>query len=209
MKNHLESNGSLGWLAMALVTGIALGAAPVAWADPEGRYQRHDLVSDQAGVADHQDPHLVNAWGIAFNPFGFVWVSDAETGVSTLYDGAGNPQQLVVTIPPAAGADSGNPTGIVFNASSGFVVNHPPPCTPSATVTCSGAAAFMFATEDGVIAGWNPKVDGTHAILIKDNSSSGASYKGLALSAGGTGSLLYATDFHNGKIDVWDSNLTR
>ncbi len=204
--NRIESNSSLGWLAMALVMAIALSAAPAARADPEGRYHRHDLVSDQPGVADHQDGNLKNAWGVAFNPFGFVWVSDAETGVSTLYDGAGNPQQLVVTIPPAAGAAAGNPTGIVFNASPGFVVNHPAPCTPSATVTCSGAAAFIFATEDGVIAGWNPRVDGTHAILVKDNSSAGAQYKGLALSAGGNGSLLYATDFHNGKIDVWDAS---
>jgi uncharacterized protein (TIGR03118 family) len=34
----------------------------------------------------------------------------------------------------------------------------------------------------------------------------GAQYKGLALSAGGNGQLLYATDFHNGKIDVWNSS---
>jgi uncharacterized protein (TIGR03118 family) len=49
-------------------------------------------------------------------------------------------------------------------------------------------------------------IDGTHAILVKDNSAAGAQYKGLALSAGGKGSLLYATDFHNGKIDVWDTD---
>ena len=197
--NRIGSNSSLGWPAMALVTAIALSAAPAARADPEGRYQRHDLVSDQAGVADHQDANLKNAWGVAFNPFGFVWVSDAETGVSTLYDGAGVPQSLVVTIPPAAGAAAGNPTGIVFNASSGFLVNPP---------AANSSAKFIFATEDGVIAGWAPPVDGTHAILVKDNSSFGAQYKGLALSAGGSGSLLYATDFHNGKIDVWDANFS-
>jgi hypothetical protein len=49
--NRIESNGSLGWLAMALVMAIALSAAPAARADPEGRYQRQDLVSDQAGAA--------------------------------------------------------------------------------------------------------------------------------------------------------------
>ena len=194
--NRIESSGHFGWPMMALVTAIGLAAAPTVRADPEGHYQRHDLVSDQAGVADHQDAHLMNAWGIAFNPFGFVWVADNATGVSTLYDGAGVPQSLVVTIPPAAGASSGNPTGIVFNASSGFLVAPP---------AASSSAKFIFATEDGVIAGWAPPVDGTHAILVKDNSSSGAQYKGLALSAGGNGSLLYATDFHNGKIDVWDA----
>jgi len=195
--NSDRSTGStrLGWLAMALLWAIALAASPLARADPEGRYAVTKLVSDQAGVAAHQDPNLVNAWGIAFNPFGFVWVSDAETGKSTLYDGAGVPQQLVVTIPPAAGGTTGSPTGIVFNGGNTFLVTAAP----------NSFARFIFATEDGVIAGWAPTVNPTNAILVKDNSASHAQYKGLALSAGGTGQLLYATDFHNGKIDLWDS----
>ena len=195
--NSDRSTGStrLGWLAMALLWAIALAASPLARADPEGRYAVTKLVSDQAGVAAHQDPNLVNAWGIAFNPFGFVWVSDAETGKSTLYDGAGVPQQLVVTIPPATGGTTGSPTGIVFNGGNTFLVTAAP----------NSFARFIFATEDGVIAGWAPTVNPTNAILVKDNSASHAQYKGLALSAGGTGQLLYATDFHNGKIDLWDS----
>jgi uncharacterized protein (TIGR03118 family) len=123
--------------------------------------------------------------------------------VSTLYDGNGvpqplSPQPLVVQIPSPAGSDGpGNPTGIVFNASSGFVVSQG---------GASGASRFIFATEDGVIAGWAPNVDPTHAIRVVDNSAtSGAVYKGLALSAGGKGSLLYAADFHNSRIDVFDS----
>ena len=182
-------------LALAWIAAAALAAPP----GPDGRYQQRNLVSDGFVAAEHTDANLVNAWGIAFNPFGFVWVSDNGTGLSTLYDGAGVPQSLVVTIPPAAGATTGNPTGIVFNGSRSFVV------TKGAA---SGAAAFIFATEDGVIAGWNPTVDPTHAILVKDNSATGALYKGLALSAGGNGLLLYATDFHNGKIDVWDGTFT-
>ena len=184
-----------GWIAVALLTAVALAASPVARADPEGRYTVTKLVSDEAGVAAHQDANLVNSWGIAFNPFGFVWVANAETGKSTLYDGAGVPQSLVVTIPPAAGNPIGSPTGIVFNGANTFMVN----------ATENSFARFIFSTEDGVIAGWAPSVNFTNAILIKDNSSSGAQYKGLALSAGGNGQLLYATDFHNGKIDVWDS----
>lgn len=185
----------LGWIAIATLAAIALAASPAARADPEGRYQVKKLVSDQGGVADHQDTNLVNAWGIAFNPFGFVWVSNAETGKSTLYDGAGIPQSLVVTIPPAAGGTTGSPTGIVFNGGNTFLV----------TAAANSFARFIFSTEDGVIAGWAPTVNATNAILVKDNSSTGAQYKGLALSAGGNGQLLYATDFHNGKIDVWDS----
>ncbi|MGE5088337.1 MAG: TIGR03118 family protein, partial [Candidatus Levyibacteriota bacterium] len=192
----LRSSRSVGSWAMAAATVLALSMPSAARADSEGRYQQHNLVSDGFIAADQTDPNLVNPWGIAFNPFGPVWIADNGSGKSTLYNGAGTPQALVVTIPPAAGAAGGNPTGVVFNASSGFAVTSDP----------TSAAKFIFATEDGVIAGWNPAVDKTNAILVVDNSATtGAVYKGLALSAGGSGSLLYATDFHNNRIDVWDS----
>jgi uncharacterized protein (TIGR03118 family) len=160
-------------------------------------YQQHNLVSDGFIPADNTDPNLVNGWGVAFNPFGPVWVADNGTGVSTIYNGAGKPQSLVVQIPaPAGSSDKGNPTGIVFNGSNDFVVG---------SGNTTGPSRFIFATEDGVIAGWSPTVDMTHAIRVVDNSAStGAVYKALALSAGGNGSLLYAADFHNNKIDVFD-----
>jgi uncharacterized protein (TIGR03118 family) len=166
--------------------------------DNGGTYQQHNLVSDGFVTADHVDPNLVNAWGLAFNPFGVVWVADNGTGDSTLYDGTGTPQSLVVQIPTPSANSGGNPTGIVFNGSSGFMVH---------AAGLSGASRFIFATEDGVIAGWAPNVDTTHAIVAVDNSTStGAIYKGLALSAGGSGQLLYAADFHNAKVDVFDSS---
>src|SRR5262249_8981160 len=59
--------------------------------------------------------------------------------------------------------------------------------------------------EDGVISAWAPNVDGTHALIAVDNSPSQAIYKGLALGANGNGRLLYATDFHNRRVDVFDS----
>ena len=184
-----------------LVVAIVLNAAPAAQADG-GFYQLHYIsdgfVPDGFPPPVHTDPNLVNGWGVAFNPFGPVWVADNGTGVSTLYDGNGNAQSLVVQIPsPGNDAGGGNPTGIVYNGSTGFVVSKG---------TASGASRFIFATEDGLIAGWSPSVDPTHAISVIDNSTStGAVYKGLALSAGGSGSLLYAADFHNRKIDVFDS----
>jgi uncharacterized protein (TIGR03118 family) len=180
---------------------FALAACPAAQAQ-EDVYRQRNLVSDGFLSADHIDPNLVNAWGIAFNPFGPVWVADNGTSVSTLYDGAGNPQPqptpLVVQIPPPANAaGNGKPTGIVFNGSTGFTV---------AKDNVSGPSRFIFATETGVIAAWAPNVDATHAIRVIDNSTAtGAVYKGLALSAGGNGSLLYAADFHNNRIDVFDS----
>src|SRR4051794_36859886 len=60
-------------------------------------FNRVNLVSDAAGVAAAQhDANLVNAWGLAFRPGGPWWVADNGTGKSTLYDGSGVRQSLVV-----------------------------------------------------------------------------------------------------------------
>ena len=190
--------------ATSLLVALAFAAAPAAHAKGHF-YVQHNLVSDGAVPADNTDPNLVNAWGVAFNPFGPVWVADNGSGVSTLYNGDGIPQPLtpkplVVNIPlPKESSGGGSPTGIVFNGSGGFTVS---------SGTSSGPSRFIFATEDGAIVGWAPSVDPTHAILLVDNSASGAVYKGLALSAGGSGPLLYATDFVNNKIDVFNGSLT-
>ena len=181
---------------LALAAALAF-VAPVTQAGGSLRFQQHNLVSDGGVPAAHTDPMLVNAWGVAFNPFGFVWVADADAGVSTLYDGDGNKQSLVVSIPGPAGSDEpGEPTGIVFNGSAGFIVSQG---------ALSGPSRFIFATENGVIAAWAPNVDLTHAISVVDRSTSRANYKGLALSAGGSGQLLYASDFFHARVDVFDS----
>ena len=79
-----------------------------------------------AGAAEQLDPDLRNPWGVAFNPNGFVWVVDNHTAKSTLYDGNGIKQALVVTIPSANGTDPGSPTGITFNGTSDFRIAWPP-----------------------------------------------------------------------------------
>ncbi len=180
----------MGIIAAASIA-FAVGSASAA----STFYTQHNLVSDGAVTADHVDHNLVNPWGIAFNPFGDVWIADNGTGLSTLYDGSGVANSLVVQIPGVGGAP-GAPTGTVSNSSKSFVVTKNGVSAPS---------AFIFVTEDGVISGWASSVDSTHAVVAVDNSASGAVYKGVALSANGSGSLLYATDFHNGKIDIFDS----
>jgi len=178
-----------------LTTLMCITSLPLAAAT--SFYEQHNLVSDGAIPADHTDPNLVNPWGIAFNPTAAVWVSNADSGTSTLYDGAGVPLPLVVEIPgPVPGGDPGSPTGIIFSGSTGFVVSNG---------TASGPSRFIFATEQGTIVGWAPTVDSTHGITAVNNADKEAIYKGLAISAGGSGNLLYATDFHNGRIDVFDS----
>jgi uncharacterized protein (TIGR03118 family) len=185
MKRQLIVIGAAAALAFA-----ALGAR-----GSGGGYLTHFLVSDGFASADHTDPNLVNAWGIAFNPTGPVWIADNGASVSTLYDGQGNIVPLVVQIPAAGGGAGGPPTGVVFNATAGFEASKGNP------------SKFIFAGEDGVISGWSPAVDPTHAVALVDNSSSGAVYKGIALAAGGSGPLLYATDFHNAKVDAFDATM--
>ncbi|MGE8489888.1 MAG: TIGR03118 family protein [Paraburkholderia nemoris] len=157
------------------------------------------LVSDGAVSAQHTDPNLKNAWGIAFNPKGFVWVADNGTSVATLYDGNGVPQSLIVSIPNGTSGPA-NPTGIVFNGTTDFTVSQGGK---------SGVGAFIFSGEGGTITAWAPAVAPTNAIVMFDDGSGGAVYKGLALASNGTANFLYATDFHNNKIDVFDKNFAK
>ena len=175
--------------------GSSMGAAPMA----SGFVATH-LVSNVNTATNpyngsNADPRLVNAWGIAFNPQGFVWVANNGTSTSTLYDGRGVPQSLVVSIPP--GAAAARPTGIVFNGSSAFAVTQ---------AGVSGASVFIFAGEGGTISGWSPDVNMTSAILAVDGAAQGKIYKGLAISSAGGAPRLYAADFHNGVVDVFDGN---
>jgi uncharacterized protein (TIGR03118 family) len=157
------------------------------------------LVSDGAVPAAHTDANLKNPWGVAFNPKGFVWVADNGTNVATLYDGNGVPQSLVVTIPDGKNG-SASPTGIVFNGTQSFRV------TENGK---SGVAAFIFTGEGGTITAWAPAVGPTNAFVMYDDGAGGAVYKGLALAAMNNGNFLYATDFHNNKIDVFDTSFTK
>jgi uncharacterized protein (TIGR03118 family) len=153
------------------------------------------LVSDGAVAAAHMDANLKNSWGVAFNPQGFAWIADNGTNVATLYDGNGVPQSLVVTIPSGKNG-SASPTGIVFNGTQSFSV------TENGK---SGVAAFIFAGEGGTITAWAPAVGPTNAFVMYDDGTGGAVYKGLALAAMNNNNFLYATDFHNNKIDVFNT----
>lgn len=172
------------WILPLAVLTLATNPALLFAAPNTGNsFYQHNLVSDLPGVADFTDPDLVNPWGISFSPTSPIWVSDNGTGLSTIYNGLGVKQGLVVTIPPA-GASA--PTGQVFNGTTDF-----------------SGARFIFATEGGTIAAWS---GGTNAVQKVDNSGGGSVYKGLALANNGSGNFLYATDFHNNAINVFDKN---
>jgi uncharacterized protein (TIGR03118 family) len=193
-------------LRLAITIGLA-GLVLLSWLGPahaQGFYQQTNLVSNLAGIARDIDPNLRNPWGLSAGPATPWWVADNGTGVSTLYTGNGRPfpllGPLVVVIPPPPGSPAGTtaaPTGMVFNSTRGFVVSQG---------SKSGPSLFIFATEDGTIAGWSSDVDETHAILAVNHSAAGAVYKGLAIGSASAGPVLYAANFHAGTIEVFDQH---
>src|SRR5438132_2925096 len=161
---------------------------------PATTFTQTSLVADVPGMAKITDPNLVNPWGMALGINSGIWVSNNGSGKATTYDGTGQPipagSPQVVTIPGSS------PTGVATNGTTGFVISAGGKSAPSTE---------LFATERGAIAGWNASVDPTTAVIAVDNSASGAVYKGLAIGFNGSGAFLFATNFHAGTVDVFDS----
>ena len=88
--------------ATVLLVAATLFSLPAA----AQRTQPTILTSDIVNISANTDANLVNAWGMSSSPSGPWWVSDNGTGLSTLYNAAGNPQGLVVTIPSGIGVDT-------------------------------------------------------------------------------------------------------
>jgi uncharacterized protein (TIGR03118 family) len=151
-------------------------------------YSTHALISSGPSVAAAaSDTALVNGWGLSAGPTTPWWTSNNGSNTSTLYNGVGSKQALTVAV-------AGGPTGTVFNGdATAFAVS---------ANGKSGVARFLFSTEAGTILGWSPAVNPAQAVVGADRSSAGAIYKGLAIAGG----KLYATDFHNGRVDVFDSS---
>ena len=185
---------SIGGLVVA--AGLLLSAAR-APARADIVFTTANLVSDGFVPAANIDPNLVNPWGIALGPTSPFWVSDNGTGVATVYNSGGSTVIPPVTIPAVQAGAAGSPTGQVFNPGSGFDVS---------SGSVSGAAKFMFATEDGTISGWAPNVNFGKAIIAVNNSASHAVYKGLAIASSNNQLLLYAANFWSGKIEVYNQN---
>jgi uncharacterized protein (TIGR03118 family) len=174
----------------ALAAGaLALGAAGCG--GRSGGYVVRPLVSDAVPAAV-RDAQLVNAWGLAASPTGPWWTANEASGTSTLYSGAGAKQWLTVRV-------DGGPTGVVFNATRGFFVTKGDVSAP---------ARFIYAAEDGTIRGWAPSVPhgwSEEVVVAVDEADRAAVFRGLALAGG----RLYATDFHNARVEVFDARWRR
>ena len=125
------------------------------------------------------DPQLVDPWGVSFSATSPFWVSDAGSGVSTLYNSAGVKQGVVVSMPTG----SFSVTGQVFNGTTNFNGDN-----------------FLFATNEGTITGWRSALGGTAETLFTET---GADFTGLAIATSKT--AIYGADFATGKIDVFGS----
>ncbi len=158
------------------------------------------LVSNVPGVAAYRDGKLVDAWGLEFGHKGRIWVNNSN-GYSTVYDGSGKivtiddgtgkqvPLAVKVPVPNDPDGDGGAPlTGMVFSAKNEF-----------------GGDAFVFSSEQGTIAGWSEAMK-LKATMRVDNSAKGAVYKGLTSADTAQGPRLYASNFAQRTIDVFDGN---
>ena len=168
----------------------------------DAQYRITNLVSNQVHQAPTIDPLLANAWGLARGATSAWWISDNDTGWSTLYEANGTQVPLRVLIPTAGNGPAsptglngpGTPTGIVYNGSStDFQVQ-------------GWSSAFIFATLDGTISAWAPGLNKNQAIIAVDNSANKAMYTGLAITSNPSGNFLYAADNTNNHIDMFDGN---
>ena len=172
-KNYFERSAAATLLVLAMFLSMSAHAT----------YIQTNLVSDGSVSATFTDPTLINPWGLTTSATSPFWVADNGNGTAPIYNGSGSKQALVVTIPPPVGGQP-LPTGEIYNSSASF-----------------NSDLFIFATENGTIAGWRSAL-GTTAEILVDNSSYGANYKGLAVSTIGVYTYLYAANFYSGQIDV-------
>jgi uncharacterized protein (TIGR03118 family) len=157
-----------------------------------------NLASDLPGMAPVTDPDLKNPWGVSLSPTSPLWVSNQGTDSSTLYSltpGSGLVTKNTAVRVTLADSDAG-PTGQVANPGTGFVLSNG---------TTSAPAAFIFATLDGHIEAWNPKVDPLIGNTEDKVTVPGAGYTGLAIASTKRGDRLFAANFAQGRVDVFNS----
>jgi uncharacterized protein (TIGR03118 family) len=197
-------------LAAIAVTAAGVSLAVPATASAQGRHRDGDdhsrlavtqvnLISDRPGLgAKVIDPDVVNPWGLALGPTTPLWSANTGSSTATLYSSpAGTATASLigavrVTVPL--------PTGQVFNPGTGFV-------TTDAGV--SGPARFIFSTLTGQIAAWSPVAGPLKGAAQITRTVPGAVYTGLALATTKHGDRLYAANFGQGRIDVFDSSFTK
>jgi uncharacterized protein (TIGR03118 family) len=212
--------GIVGSLALAACGGGGYGGnagnnqpAPGSAGTPNATLVDTALVSNAEGVVATVttiDANLSNPWGIAVAPGLPFWIADNNSNLTTLYSGTGTVETQLITgsdagiaIPASAAGVPANPTGQVYNGTAGFLI---------ATNRGQEPAQFIFDGEGGTLSAW-AQDSGSSAVTVYDdgavNGANAAVYKGLALATVNGEPFLYATDLHNGKVDVFDVHFAK
>jgi uncharacterized protein (TIGR03118 family) len=179
-------------LAALVLAGIVVGSTFALGGGPRNAYVVRGLVSDEQRRAPNVDHSLVNAWGIAATPSGPWWTSNEASSTSTLYSSSGRKQLLTVKV-------DGGPTGIATYAGKSFPVKANGKSDP---------ARFVYACEDGMLRAWTPTVPSgwsNRALVVVDEAATAAVFRGVAI----LGDRVYATDFHNAQVNVYDARWQR
>jgi uncharacterized protein (TIGR03118 family) len=201
----LAAAGAVALIGGAVVIGVAHGDDERG-TDRQNEFQQTNLVSNRSDVrAKVTDPHVKNSWGMASALGGPLWVANNGTGSSTVYkllqDDVPQIQGLVVTL---AAQEPWTPTGLVFNPNANQFTFQDDKQTKL-------GAVFIFASEDGRIVAWNPNANGANGNNTIANTvvaTPGAIYKGLALAPNAKGNFIFATNFHAGKVEAFDTSFT-
>ena len=157
-----------------------------------------NLASDVPGLAPLTDTGLKNPWGAALTATSPVWVSEQVPDSAAVYTLAPEAstttevESVQVTLPGSALG----PSGVVANPGTGFVLTNGKASAP---------AAFIFATLDGHIEAWSPKVDPLIGNAEEKVTVAGAAYTGLAITGTARGERLFAADFAKGTVDAFNS----
>lgn len=164
-------------------------------------FQVTNLVSNLPGVAAQTDPRLLNPWGLTFDPRGnLVVVNNNESFLATSYAPNGDILDFAVNVIPSPTAVVSNHSRCDFRFCLAGLNTTAQFCT-----TTVRPAQYLFATEVGTILAYNNEVDPDNAILVIDRSAAGAVYTGLTLVKFEGRQFIFAADFFNGQIDVFDN----
>lgn len=163
---------------------------------------QNTLVSSSEEIpALEVDANLRNPWGLSIDPESrSVWLADNAQGAATGYTARGVRVGRLVHIPPGINSvGDASPTGIVLNRTRRFVIAND-------DTGAAAASQFVFVTQDGTIAGYDPEVDINNAITVVDNSDTTAVYTGAAMASLGGKPYLYVANFSDGRVDIYDAN---
>jgi uncharacterized protein (TIGR03118 family) len=150
------------------------------------------LDSDTSGFGDARvDPNLTNAWGLAINPNGLMWIAANATNRTVVYDTNGEKVLDPIAMSEVGALGPSEPSGVIFNPTTDFPI-----------FNTNKTATFIWATESGALQEW---ASGPNAITVVDRSNRNVAYKGLAIANNNGKNYLYVTDFRNAKIDVFDN----